>query len=393
MTAGRQAWDRAVISGAGKSQVGRRLGRSALDLTLEASLRAIADAGLERRDIDGLVTYPGGRGPTAGVEIPEVHDALGLELRWYMGGGECPSSPPALVNAFMAVSCGLARHVLVYKSVVEAQRQTGHRLGIENLRIIPGMQWAVDWLAPFGSLGVPNWMAPYAQRHFYEHGTTREQLGWIPVVERRHAGLNPSALYREPLSIDEYLSARMISDPLCLYDCDVPVDMSIAFVVSAADVAQDLPHRAVRLNAVGMALRDRPSWDQYADPTRPCQDAADELWSQTDLTVDDVDVAELYDGFSILTLMHLEALGFCGRGEGGPFVEGGERITIGGDIPVNTDGGHLSAGRSRGFGQLLEACVQLRGEAGDRQVPDAEVAVAGGGGGPVSTFLLLTVDR
>jgi acetyl-CoA acetyltransferase len=236
-------------------------------------------------------------------------------------------------------------------------------------------------------------VAPYAQRHFYEHGTTREQLGWIPVVERRHAGLNPSALYREPLSIDEYLSARMISDPLCLYDCDVPVDMSIAFVVSAADAAGDLPHRAVRLDAVGMALRDRPSWDQYADPTRPCRDAADELWWQTELTVGDVDVAELYDGFSILTLMHLEALGFCGKGEGGPFVEGGERITFGGDIPVNTDGGHLSAGRSRGFGQLLEACVQLRGEAGERQVPGAEVAVAGGGGGPVSTFMLLTADR
>jgi len=131
-----QRWNRSVVSGLGKSQVGRRLGRSALDLTLEASLAAIEDAGLDRADIDGLVTYPGGRGPTAGVEIPEVQDALDLELRWYMGGGECPSSPPALVNAFMAVESGLARHVLVYKSVVEAQRQgVGGRLGIENLRL------------------------------------------------------------------------------------------------------------------------------------------------------------------------------------------------------------------------------------------------------------------
>jgi acetyl-CoA acetyltransferase len=322
-----------------------------------------------------------------------MHDALRLQLRWYFGGGECPSSPPALVNAFMAVSCGLARHVLVYKSVVEAQRQVGHRLGIENLRIIPGMQWAVDWLAPFGSLGIPNWMAPYAQRHFHDHGTTREQLGWIPIIQRRHAGLNPAALYRDELTMEDYLAARMISDPLCLYDCDVPVDMSIAFVVSAADVAADLPHPAIRLEAAGMALRDRPSWDQIADPATPGRDAAAELWAQTDLTVADVDVAELYDGFSILTLMHLESLGFCGEGEGGPFVEGGQRITFGGDIPLNTDGGHLSAGRSRGFGQLLEACVQLRGEAGDRQVPGAEVALAGGGGGPVSTFLLFTRAR
>lgn len=389
-----QRWNRSVVSGLGKSQVGRRLGRSALDLTLEASLAAIEDAGLDRADIDGLVTYPGGRGPTAGVEIPEVQDALDLELRWYMGGGECPSSPPALVNAFMAVESGLARHVLVYKSVVEAQRQgVGGRLGIENLRLIPGMQWALDWLVPFGSLGIPNWIAPYAQRHFHEHGTTREQLGWIPITQRKHAGLNPLAVYRDELTMDEYLAARMISDPLCLFDCDVPVDMSIAFVVSSADHAADLPNPAIRLEAAGMALRDRPSWDQFADPGSACRDAAAELWAQTDLTVHDVDVAELYDGFSILTLMHLEALGFCSAGEGGAFVEGGHRISFGGDIPLNTDGGHLSAGRSRGFGQLYEACVQLRGEAGDRQVPGAEVAVAGGGGGPVSTFLLFTRAR
>jgi acetyl-CoA acetyltransferase len=386
-----QDWDRAVITGIGRSEVGRRLGRSAMDLTLEASLRAIADAGLDRSDIDGLVTYPGGRGPTAGVEIPEVQDALGLGLRWYMGGGECPSSPPALVNALMAVSCGMAKHVLVYKSVVEAQRQgAGGRLGIENLRIIPGMQWEVDWLAPFGSLGIPNWLAPYAQRHFFEYGTTREQLAWIPIVQRRHAGLNPFALYRQPLTHEQYMTARMISDPLCLYDCDVPVDMSIAFVVSAAAASADLDHPAIRLEATGMALHDRPSWDQFSDPGSASRDAAEELWRQTDLSPADVDVAELYDGFSILTLMHLESLGFCGRGEGGPFVEGGERISLGGDIPVNTDGGHLSAGRSRGFGQIFEACLQLRGEAGERQVAGAEVAVAGGGGGPVSTFLLLT---
>ena len=169
--------------------------------------------------------------------------------------------------------------------------------------------------------------------------------------------------------------------------------MSIAFVVSSVDHAADLPNPAIRLEAAGMALRDRPSWDQFTDPGSACRDAATELWTQTDLTVNDVDVAELYDGFSILTLMHLEALGFCSAGEGGAFVEGGHRISFGGDIPLNTDGGHLSAGRSRGFGQLYEACVQLRGEAGDRQVPGAEVAVAGGGGGPVSTFLLLTRAR
>ena len=250
-----------------------------------------------------------------------------------------------------------------------------------------------QFLLPYGSSSAAQWAAMFCQRHMYEYGTTQEQLGTICVTQRRHAAHNPLALFKDPLTLDEYHASRWISRPFHLYDCDVPVDMSIAFVVSAADVAADLPHPAIRLEAAGMALRDRPSWDQIADPATPGRDAAAELWAQTDLTVADVDVAELYDGFSILTLMHLESLGFCGEGEGGPFVEGGQRITFGGDIPLNTDGGHLSAGRSRGFGQLLEACVQLRGEAGDRQVPGAEVALAGGGGGPVSTFLLFTRAR
>jgi len=389
-----QRWDRTIISGLGKSQVGRRLGRTGLDLTMEASVNAIADAGLQLSDIDGISTYPGGRGPTAGVEIPELQDALDLDLRWYMGGGETPGQPAALVNALMAVSCGLARHVLVYKTVVEAQRQgSGGRKGVENLRLIPGMQWAIDWLAPFGSIGVANWEAPYAQRHFFEYGTTREQLAWIPLTMRKHAALNPIALYRTPLTMDDYLSSRMISSPLCLYDCDVPADMSTALVVSVAEHAAGMPHPPVYVDAVGMAMRDRQSWDQFEYLTSAGKDAADELWSQTDLTTADVDIAQLYDGFSIIALLSLEALGFCGEGEGGAFVEGGERISIGGELPMNTDGGQLSGGRSHGFGMLHESCLQIRGEAGERQVPGAEVVLAGGGSGPVATYLLFTSGR
>lgn len=383
-----------MISGLGRSEVGRRLGRTGLDLTVEASRRAVEDAGLTLADIDGISTYPGGRGPTAGVELTELHDALNLEVRWYNGGGDTPGQLSALINAFMAVECGLSRHVLVYKTVVEAERQgASGRKGIENLRLIHGMQWNVDWLAPFGALGVANWEAPYAQRHFHEYGTTREQLGWIPLTMRKHAGLNPSAVYREPLSMDDYLASRMISSPLCLFDCDVPADMSTALVVSDAGHVGGMPKPAVRLAAVGAGLRDRPSWDQFEHLTHAGRDAARDLWSQTDLTVDDVDVAELYDGFSIIALLSLEALGFCGEGEGGPFVEGGERISIGGPVPLNTDGGQLSAGRSHGFGMLREACVQLRGDGSERQVAGTEVAVVGGGSGPVSAFLLLTRHR
>ncbi|MCU0272414.1 MAG: thiolase family protein, partial [Acidimicrobiales bacterium] len=232
-----------------------------------------------------------------------------------------------------------------------------------------------------------------AQRHFHEFGTTREQLGWIPVVQRTHAGLNPNAIFRDPLSLQDYLDARMITWPLGLFDCDVPCDGATAIIVSAPETAPDLPRPPVRINAVGTAIHGRPSWDQWDDlTTMALRDAASMMWARADLAPDDVDVVCAYDGFSIITLMWLEALGFCGKGEGGPFVEGGERIRLGGSgrFVLNPHGGQLSGGRLHGYGFLHEACVQLWGEAGDRQVPDAEVAVAAAGGGPLGGSLLLT---
>jgi acetyl-CoA acetyltransferase len=382
---------RAVISGIGKSAVGRRLGRSAIDLTLEASLQAIADAGLKPSDIDGLATWPGGRGPTGGSETQEVQDALRLQLNWYLGGGETAGQMASVISAATAVACGLADHVLVYRTVVEATRQGGGgRQGIENLKHIPGNNFLLPWMIPFGSVSVPNWVATYATRHFHDYGTTREHLYAIASTFRRHAALNPVAYFREPLSHEQYFGSRMISTPLCLFDCDVPVDMSTAVVVSRVEHAGDLEHPAVHFNAVGAALCERQSYDQFATVHQANRDAAERMWSQTDLKPADVDVVQLYDGFTILALIELEAFGFCGLGEGGPFVADGSRIALGGELPVNTDGGQLSAGRSHGFGILHEACVQLRGEGGERQVAGAEVCLIGGGSGPTSSTLLLT---
>ena len=151
----------------------------------------------------------------------------------------------------------------------------------------------------------------------------------------------------------------------------------------------------MRVESVGTAIRGRPSWDQWDDlTTMALRDAASMMWERTDLTPSDVDVAELYDGFSFITLCWLEALGFCGKGEGGPFIEGGKQIALDGEIPLNTQGGQLSAGRLHGYGFLHEACTQLWGEAGDRQVPgNPEVAVAAAGGGPLGASLLLTTSR
>ena len=184
----------------------------------------------------------------------------------------------------------------------------------------------------------------YAQRYFHEFGTTREQLAQIALNARKNAQLNPDAVYRNALSMDDYLQARMISSPLCLYDCDVPVDASTVVIVSSADAAAESSKQAITIESIGCAVHDRYSWDQFPDlTTMIARDAASMMWSRTDLKPADVDMAQLYDGFSIITLMWLEAMGFCGKGEAGAFVDGGQRISLGGDLPLNTGGGQLSA--------------------------------------------------
>jgi acetyl-CoA acetyltransferase len=394
---------RAVISGVGQSDVGRRLFRPGLELTLDACIAAIEDAGLTRDDIDGIATYPGPMGQPpgfSGAGAVEVQDALRLKLNWHVGGLEMPGQLGCVIAACAAVAAGYANHVLCFRSVFEGSAQgtkgrasvTAGGGGGGGFRAQGSMQWTL----PFGAPSAANWIAMMAMRHFHEFGTTREQMAWIALNDRRNAARNPKAIYRDPLSLDDYMSARMISYPFCLYDCDVPCDGGTAVIVSRADAAPDLRKPPLRVEAVGSALRGRPSWDQWDDlTTMALRDAAAMMWSRTDLKPVDVDVAELYDGFSFITMAWLEALGFCGKGESGSFIEGGENIkleaTAAGTIPLNTNGGQLSAGRLHGFGFLHEACVQLWGEAGERQVPGPpEVAVVGNGGGPIAGCLLLT---
>jgi acetyl-CoA acetyltransferase len=394
---------RAVISGIGQSDVGRRLGRTGIDLTVDACLAAVADAGLTRDDIDGLATYPGmgtGTPGFAGPTTPEVQDAMRLQLNWHDGGGEGPGQMRALIAACLAVGAGLARHVLVYRTVTESTAQgDGGRQGIGGSggdSGVPRFSGWLQWTLPFGAVSAVNWIALVAQRRMHEFGLTREQLAQIALNARRNAGVNPLAIYRDPMDLADYLGARMISTPLCLFDCDAPSDGATALVVSHRDFAPDTPHPVCQVNAVGTALRGRPSWDQFDDMTSmAARDAAASMWERTELRPADVDIAQLYDGFSILAMVWLEALGFCGRGESGAFVEDGVTISREGSLPLNTAGGQLSGGRLHGFGLIHEACVQLRGDGGDRQVVTArggppEVAAVSNGGGPIAGSLLLT---
>lgn len=386
-----------LVSGIGQSDVGRRLGRSPLSLTVQATLGAVADAGLTVADIDGLSTWPGTHGPAPGFSgsgVWDVKDALGLELEWFSGGSETAGQLGAVINAVAAIRAGLARHVLCFRTLWESTAQTANRrasvIGSGGSRVDGSHQWFV----PFGAASAANWAALLATRHFYEYGTTREQVAGLAMTQRANAALNPKAVLRDPITLEDYLGARMISEPLCLFDCDIPVDGSTAFIISVADSAPDLRGVPIRIDAVGSAIHGRPYWDQYQDLTSmAAHDAAESLWRATELTPADVDIAQLYDGFSILTLIWLEALGLCGKGEAGPFVAGGHNINRDGPLPLNTGGGQLSAGRLHGFGHLHEACLQLRGGAGERQVPRSpRVAVVAAGGGYLGGALLLTRD-
>ena len=394
---------RSVISGAGQSEVGRRLFRDPLDLTLDACMAAIEDAGLTTADIDGIATYPGPMETPAGFSgagLVEVQDALRLEIGWYTGGLELPGQLGSVIDACMAVAAGLATHVVCCRSVYAGSApgtagrsavMPGGGGGGGSFRAGSYMQWTL----PFSAPSAATWIAMFAQRHFHEFGTTREQLAQIALNARKNAQVNPKAIYRDPMTMDDYFEARMISSPLCLFDCDVPCDGGTAVIVSSADAVADLRKPPIQVEAVGTALYGRPSWDQFDDlTTMACRDAAAQMWTRTDIKPTDVQLAEMYDGFSFITMSWLEAMRFCGRGESGPFVEGGQRIARDGELPLNTHGGQLSSGRLHGYGFLHEACVQLWGEAGERQVPrDPEIGVAAAGGGPLAGSLLLTHRR
>jgi acetyl-CoA acetyltransferase len=391
----------AIISGIGISHVGRRTGIPGLDLTLEAARTAIADAGLVPADIDGIATLG---------DTPRQHviDALSLVAENRSSGIDTSGLYSPLMSAFLAVSEGRSKHVLVYRTVAMlggsmldssaelppepnalTSPPTEPRLSGQPRRI--GANGDIGELIATHAYSASNWVAMHCRRHMELYGTTKEQLGWMAINSRRNAALNPLAAYRDPITMADYLDARPISSPLGLYDCDVPVDGSIAVVVSHRDYAPDCPNPPVSVEAIGGAYGTGGWFHRDDFPKMASVEAAAQMWSRTDLTPRDLDVAQLYDGFTFLTIAWLEALGICADGEGGPFVEGASRIALDGELPLNTYGGQLSAGRMHGYWVLHEACLQLRGQAGERQLQRRpETAVVAAGGGPIAGCMLLT---
>jgi acetyl-CoA acetyltransferase/uncharacterized OB-fold protein len=383
--------DKAAITGVGASRMGRRLMAPPLSLTIEACEAAIADAGLTLSDIDGLSTYPGMDAAGMGEGgVTALEGALGIRPTWINGGMDTFGPGGSVIAAMMAVAAGVARHVLCFRTLWEA---TFGRLMKEGKLAPPGGTRTGSWQLPFGATSAAHTLALNAQRHFRRYGTTRETLGWIALNQRANAALNPTAIYRDPMTMQDYLSARMITTPFGLYDCDVPCDGAVAVIVSAVETARDLAKPPVLVEAVGTQIIERTDWDQTTMTHEPqVLGQSAHLWTRTTLQPKDVDVAELYDGFTFNCLSWIEALGFCGIGEAKDFLDGGGNIARDGVLPLNTHGGQLSHGRTHGMGLIHEAVCQLRGEAGDRQVDGAKVAVASSGGLTPSGVLLLRAD-
>lgn len=385
------------ITGAAQSEVGRPSNRTALQLTLDACHAAVAQAGLTMDQIEGIGTYPGkfpdggGIGP---VSTTEAAYALGIKPYYVISSGDGHSHLGPIFAAIMAIAQGLARHVLIFRTVAQATARAASR---QSTLLSGGGSRRVDgnnaWSVPYGAVSPINQFALFAQAYFDKYGVTSEQLGWVAVNGRRRAAQNPAAVFRKPLTIDDYLASRVISSPLRLFDCDSHIDGATAILLSHKDAAKDLKAPPLHIESIGMSMGGLGAGvfanDSGDDFTSLAADRAGEvLWSRTDLRPKDLDCAQVYDGFSIHTLLWLESLGIVGRGEAAAFVEGGTRIDLDGELPLNTGGGQLSAGRFHGYGHIHEACVQLWRQGGERQVQEARTALVACGGYGYGAMLL-----
>lgn len=369
---------KAAVTGVGDTDYTRDAqGRSVLALQLEAALAAIRDAGLAPREIDGIV-MPMGSGATVAEDfvtnlgIPDLRFSTATPL----GGA---GAVAALQCAAAAVAAGLSRHVLLPLGRLGRSGQN-QRIGA-RIQQMPQFRTVGEFEAPMGAIAPAQYYAPMAQRHMALFGTTGRQLAEIAVTTRRHAILNGNARMTKPITIEDHQASRMIADPFRLLDCSLESDGACAVVVSAAEAARDMRQPRVLITGIAEGHPDSPSAiTQRPDMTRlGLAKAAPRAFAMAGVTPADIDVAEIYDCFTWVVLCQLEDLGFCGKGEGGAFVEGGA-LGLDGRLPVNTHGGLLSQAHMAGMNHVVELVRQLRGQAGAAQVREAELGLVTGYG-------------
>jgi acetyl-CoA acetyltransferase len=370
----------AAIAGVYVSEQGDLAARSQPDLYWECVQGALADAGVTLADVDGLIgPAPEGFGVRHALPGAAVADIVGHPLRFHAQTGVGAASQAAGVGlAALAVANGLAEVVIV--PTAAAGSSAGYTAADRNAAVEHMAKLGSPFEAVMGTTRVADF-ALVARRRMHEYGTTSEQLAAIAVGVREYATLNPNAMYRDPITVDDVVGSRMIADPLHKLDCCAITDGGGAFIMTTADLAQ--PPVYV-LGAAG----GQTHWNisQQTDFTSCAgAQAGPEALAQAGVTHDDVDMLMFYDSFTITCLILLESIGFVPKGEGGPFVAEGH-LKRGGKWPLNTDGGGLSSCHPgmRGIFLIIEAVRQLRGQAGAAQVPDCEVALCAGSGGWLS---------
>ena len=378
--------DKYAIAGIGQTTFTKASGRTVLDLASEACLKAVQDSGLDLSEIDGIISF----NFNDSVPAIAVASSLGIPHAMhavdYAAGGN--GANLIVLAATAAIEAGLAKNVLVYRAM---NGRSGFRLGGGRDMNARGI---TQYTAPFGWITYPQAMAMWCRRHMIKYGTTSEQLGRVAMTFRENAALNDAAMLRQPFTMDEYLSSRMIVEPLRVLDICLESDGACAVVVTGSDHARDLKQKPVYITGgayggglnQGDDLFDAIRWPDHS--RNYAASISKDLWASAGLTPKDVDVAEIYDCFTYSVLMQLEGFGFCKEGEGGAFVEAGH-IARTGSLPTNTHGGLLSEAYIHGFNHVLEAVRQLRHDAGKRQVPDAKVALTTAGAMTCGSAMLL----
>ncbi|WP_405881600.1 acetyl-CoA acetyltransferase [Streptomyces sp. NBC_01136] len=370
-----------AVVGVSLSDCGRVDDATPYALHAQAARRALADAGIDRSLVDGFASA--GLGTLAPIEVAEY---LGLRPTWVDSTAVGGSTWEVMAaHATDAITAGHAEAVLlVYGSTARADIKAGRRTG--NLSF--GARGPLQFEVPYGHTLIAKY-AMAARRHMHQYGTTLEQLASVAVQARANAALNPEAMFRSPITADDVLSGPMIADPFTKLHCCLRSDGGAAVLLAAEEYVRDCRTAPVWVLGTGEHV-SHTTMSEWADFTvSPAAVSGRLAFERAGVRPDEIDVAEIYDAFTYMTLVTLEDLGFCAKGEGGPFVDAGKgRLTVGGELPVNTDGGGLSAQHPgmRGLFLLVEAVRQLRGEAGERQVRKAggrlpELAVASGTGG------------
>lgn len=372
--------DKCAIVGLGYTAQGKVPGRSGMSLCFEATRNALADGGLDVQDIDGIIVQPWPTDPR--VSAFSLAEELGINLRFGADQQLHGASACAIIqHAAMAVDAGLCSYCLC--AFADTSRSSPQ--GVVY-------QAGTGTNAVYGMFGVAASYAMIAHRYMHEYGITSRQFGAVAVTFRKHASLNPIAQMREPITIEDHQNSRWIVEPLHLLDCCLISDGGRALIVTSAERARNLKQPPVYIIGMGQGHPLDNILKRQTLTVTGAVESGKTAFAMAGITPNDIDICAIYDSFSFVVPMQLEDLGFCQKGEGGAFVEEG-RIALGGELPTNTSGGLLSEVYIQGWVGPHEAVRQLRGDCGERQVPDAEIALVTSSGGVISTHTTLILRR